>query len=109
MQHAYATSGDALSLLAETETVMGAARTNAPTLPEHGQSAPMTIGNQDSLDVLQAPRDCECHVGGNSFTMHLVPQAGASIQAVTAAAMPATPAGPQGSAPTIDPGMGRKK
>lgn len=107
MQKAYATSPDALSLMAETQIIMGAERAHSADLPEQGQSATMKLGTPGSLDVLQAPRECEVHVGSSSFTLKLVPQAGASIQKVTDAALK-TPISAPPSNPAA-PNIGRKK
>lgn len=107
MQKAYATSADALNLMAETQIIMGAARANSADLPEQGHSATTKLGTPSSLDVLQAPRECECHVDGSSFTLKLVPQENASIQHVTAAALH-VPTATQPSGPAA-PDLGRKK
>lgn len=110
MQQAFATSAQALHLLAETQIIMGAARSNSATLPTHGQSVEMNIGTPGSLEVLSAPRDCKVHIGPESFTINLTPSADTSIQDVTAAALKASAApAPQTAAPTLDPGMGPKK
>ncbi len=101
-------SANALHLLAETQILMGAARSNSAALPAHGQSVEMNIGTPGSLEVLSAPRDCKVHIGPESFTINLTPSADSSIQDVTATALK-TSAAPQTTAPTLDPGMGPKK
>lgn len=109
-QHAFATSTDALSLMAETQTVMAAVRSQSPDLPADGNVIEMDIGNKPSFEVLSAPRSCEVHVGNQNFTMNLTPQDGVSIQDVASAALKAAaPASSTVAKPKFDPGMGTKK
>ncbi len=107
MQHAYATSPEALQLLAETQIVMGAARINSSALPENGTPVEMTIGTPSSLDTLSAPRQCEVHAAGIApYMLELTPRADATIQTVISEAIQAAPssAGPRPTAPK--PGTG---
>lgn len=109
MQQAYATTESALSLMAETQTVMGLARAQGPGLPEPGNIAAMNLTGHDSLDVLAAPRECAVHIGGRAQTINLQPVSGSSIAQVCTAALSVAPSTPQTPAPTSTPGMGRKK
>lgn len=109
-QHAYATSSKALALLAETQTVMAAVRTNSPDLPTEGSAVEMTICDKPSLEVLSAPRTCKMHVGNQHFTVNLAPQDGLSIADVSANALKASaPTASSSATSGFDPGMGRKK
>lgn len=109
-QHVYATSKQALELLAGAEVVMGAARNNSPSLPEQGNVAAMDLAGHSSLDVLNAPRQCEIHIGSQSHVVELTPRADASIQDITTEALRSdSPTSPQPTTPRSDLGMGRKK
>ncbi len=112
MQRAYATSPEATNLLAEAQIVMGEARVNAPTLPENGAAAEITIGTPQSLDVLVAPRQCEIHVPGQTpHMLDLTPRPDATIQTVIAEALRTitSSSGPQPTAPKPDAGPQRGK
>lgn len=111
MQRAYATSQNAAKLLAETEIVMGEARTGSSTLPDHGAVVGITLGTPQSLDVLAAPRQCEIHIAGQSSrVLNLTPRADATIQTIIDESWRATDSsGPQPEAPTPNTGLQRGK
>lgn len=112
MQRAYASSPAATELLAEAQIVMGAARVNAPVLPEDGNTAEMDIGTPQSLDVLHAPRQCEMHVPGQpAHMLTLTPRADATIQTIIGEALHAAggSSGPQPATPRPDAGPQRGK
>lgn len=109
MQQAYATSENALSLMAETQTIMGLARAQGPGLPEPGNVSVMNLTGYNSLDVLAAPRECTIHIGSRERSVSLNPEEGTSIDQVCAAVLQPAPSGPQSPAPASTPGISQKK
>lgn len=100
MQNAYATSKDALPLLAEAETLMGRVRSGDDALPQSGQAAAVNLRDADSLDAIATPRQCALQIGNEEARTHLTltPRVGLSAEKAVTEALTATQAAIQDTA-----------